>query len=1191
MLKQLELVGFKSFAERTVFEFGPGITAVVGPNGSGKSNVVDAIRWIMGEQSAKSLRGGGMTDVIFNGSATRKSLGMAEVSLTLDNSKRYLNVDADEVQITRRVYRDGTGEYLINKQMTRLKDIKELFLGSGAGTDAYSIIAQGRVDALLQASSQERRFILEEAAGISRFRAKKLETLRKLEQVEQNLLRVKDIHDELLRQLQTVRLPAAKAEKYRDYTQELKRLRVELALQDWHLDTQHWQRASQELDASRNELEQFQTQTSEQERQQVQKEVELAQMEETVHGLEDRLAHCREQQTGLEASLQHESTHQENLRRSQTQVQERIDILEKQLLKLQEQLLELTQKYAQDKKALEDQKAKVEEIQTEQNTRKQQLGELRKKLQTGKDTLYERLQQAARSHNEAISLKTQMESLQLQRKRQQDRHSQTQGTLTALDINLQTLEATESDLASRMRHLIETIEQSSREIEELNLQLESLTAQQTSMREKRSGLESRVQVLEHLEKSREGIGSDTRKVLERAATESGYPWNQVLGMLADLLLVDQEHAALVDAILGDRAQSLVVRDTAAVSAIVEALGSDLNSRLAFLALSSLKEEFSRIQVPGLPWLADYAGSSHSECPKLGQHVLAQCWVVESIEQALQWAQHYPGQIWGTRDGVVFDGLSILSMGPESEQHGFLSRRSELRDHREQIALCQTALEECDQEIDSLRAQINRKQVKQEQAEQAWQVLSEEAAGLRSQLEQKRLQGKELAEEVRLEQDEIQNIDRELVQLTYSEAVAKEKAALADAAARQLQEELQAAEQEAHALEQQKQRDHEQLMQLSVELAKLEEVISSLKDRQGTLEEDQQAKQLEVETLLLQKTQLAQELLASEQAFLTTEKTLEEGKRERATLETELKASTEQARGVREALQQLREKNSQVRQTWQGLIDRVHTHERVTGELRLKLDALATRLQEEYGVDLAEMYQNYVPPETLMDATVTQQEMAELKRKIHRLGNVSMDSLEELQILEKRSSELEKQLEDLQQAKSTLDEIIHKINADSKKLFQQTYDSVRVHFQELFRKVFGGGMADIILENPDDLLETGVDIVARPPGKEMRNMSLLSGGEKTLTAVALLLAIFKNKPSPFCIMDEVDAALDEANVGRFAAVLREFLHLSQFILITHSKKTMTAADVLYGVTMQEAGISKRVAMRLEEYEEPTPRLAA
>ncbi len=1191
MLKQLELIGFKSFAERTIFEFGAGITAVVGPNGSGKSNVVDAIRWIMGEQSAKSLRGGGMTDVIFNGSATRKSLGMAEVSLTLDNTKRFLNVDADDVQITRRVYRDGTGEYLINKQMTRLKDIKELFLGSGAGVDAYCIIAQGRVEALLQASSQERRFILEEAAGISRFRAKKIETLRKLEQVEQNLQRVKDIHDELLRQLQSVRLQAAKAEKFRDYSQELKRLRVGLALQEWHIDTQKWQTASNSLTAGKLELEQHTAQSSEQEQQLAIAEATLSQCEDAIRRLESTISECREKQAAVEGTIHHETLSQSSLQQSMQQQSYREQQLQSQIHRSVEALLQLREQLSRESTELETEQQRVTASKTQQSATVKELGELRKTLQTGQDTLYERLQVAARSHNEAVSLKSQIDSLKQQRRRLQDKHSQTQGTLSALDLDLKSLEATETDIVGRMNQLRSSLQELRSQSEQLNVQFESLSAQHTSIRERRSGLESRVQVLDHLEKSREGLGSGVRHVLEKAASDNSYPWNNVVGLLADLIMVDHEHAALVDAVLGDRVQTIVVRDYASIVAIIQSLGSDITSRLAFLSLSALPTSASSTSIPGLEPLTQYIGTSHPECQGLVEHLLANTWLVESLEQAQHWAQHYPAQTWGTKLGEILDSKGILSLGPDSEQHGFLSRKSELRENREQILACIASLEECEQELSNVRAQLSKLHVQEQQSEQGLQVQSEEAAALRSQLQQKRLQGKDLAEEVRIGQHEIHTIDEELSKLAYTEVAATERATLADAAAKKLQHELQEAESQAHVLEQQRQRDHEAIMSASVQLAKLEQALSTLSQRIATLDDDLLQKQTELEQLHNQRMEQQQQLVLSQTALSQAQTALEECKLQRSSLDAELTLSMEQGLALRQQLQSLREQNSQIRQVWQTLVDRIHVHEREAGELRLKLDTLASRLLEEHEVALQDEYASYVPPEILLDSAATQQQIADLRRKIHRLGNVSMDALDELNTLETRATDLQKQQEDLTQAKAALDEIIHRINADSRKLFQQTFEAVRGHFQELFRKVFGGGMADIVLENPDDLLETGVDIVARPPGKEMRNMSLLSGGEKTLTAVALLLAIFKNKPSPFCIMDEVDAALDEANVGRFAAVIREFLHLSQFILITHSKKTMTAADVLYGVTMQEAGISKRVAMRLEEYEEPASRLAA
>lgn len=1191
MLKQLELIGFKSFAERTIFEFGAGITAVVGPNGSGKSNVVDAVRWIMGEQSAKSLRGGGMTDVIFNGSATRKSLGLAEVSLTLDNSKRFFNVDADEVQITRRVYRDGTGEYLINKQMTRLKDIKEMFLGSGAGNDAYSIIAQGRVDALLQASSQERRFILEEAAGISRFRVKKLETLKKLEQVEQNILRVKDIQDELARQLQSVRLQASKAEKFRDYSNELKRLRVDLALQDWHQDSQLWQTASQELNGLKQQLEEQSRQSSLQEQQLAELEGLLTQTEETIRRREASLSEWRERLTACDLTIKHETSVLETCEQSLSQFHDREKSLLEQMDKSQEQKASLQQLREKDAARQTELAGQVAELEAELATLVHGLASLKQQMQEGKTTLYERLQSAARAHNDQVSLKSQVESLQQHRRRLNQRHTQTRESLSALDYELQALLAAEKDGNSRIEALREQLTAQRQHKEQAELLLESQTAQWTSMRERRSALVSRMQVLEHLEQSREGLGAAVKQILDVAAGDSSGAWSNVLGMVADIILVDREHARLVDAILKDRIQAIVVKDETVLQQALSELPEPVSGRWQYIALNQLQGKKAAPVMHGLESLAAFAGSSNPDAACLVEHLLASTYVVESLEQARQWAEHYPGCSWITPQAEYLDEQGFISLGPDREETGFLSRKSELRELHQQVVELDGSIHEAEQEMATLRANLARISTQQEQTEQALQVESEEAASLRTRLQQKELQGRELQEEARISQHEIHSLEEELERLSSSEKKAQEQAQLAEQSAQQLQQDLQQAEERAVQMEADRQKGQERLMTVSLQAAKLQQGLESLQEKIELVEEERLRHQKELAELRQQHEELLNRKAACEKLIADTRQQQETGQAEKCRLEMELHEAVEAGQQYRQQTSSLREQTHQIRQAWQQLVDNIHTREMRCGELRLKLDGLASRLLEEHEVNLQEAYQQYQPPETPLDSQQVQSQINELRRKISRLGNVSMDSLDELQGLETRAKELQVQQDDLAQAKASLDEIIHRINADSRKLFKETYEAVRVHFQELFRKLFGGGMADITLENPDDLLETGVEISARPPGKEMRNMSLLSGGEKTLTAVALLLAIFKNKPSPFCIMDEVDAALDEANVGRFASVLREFLHLSQFILITHSKKTMAAADVLYGVTMQEAGVSKRVAVRLEEYEEPAPKLAA
>lgn len=1191
MLKQLELVGFKSFAEKTVFEFGPGITAVVGPNGSGKSNVVDAVRWILGEQSAKSLRGGGMTDVIFNGSSTRKSFGMAEVSLTLDNTKRYLSLDSDEVQVTRRVYRDGTGEYLINKQITRLKDIKEMFLGSGAGVDAYSIIAQGRVEALLQASSQERRFILEEAAGISRFRARKIETLRKLEQVEQNLQRVRDIHDELIRQLQSVRLQAAKAQKFREYSLSLKQLRVGLALQDWHGDTQKLQVATEELTALKQSLEGHSAQASQQEEQLTYLETKLTQSEELTRRTEAAISELREKMAQLDGTIRHESATQAALEDSLKQLAIREDHLSQAETKLNEQLSGLQSQLDSGEAERLQCQNKLRECEEQESQTVKELAGLRQRIQLGKDSLYDCLQTAARSHNEQVSLKSQADSLRQHRRRLGEKQSLTKGSLSAIDVELKSLEATEQDIANRVNGLRSSLAQLRELKDQTGLEMESKGAQWTSIRERRSGLESRIQVLDHLELSREGLDSAVQRVLELAGQDEPGPWATVMGLVADLIMVDREHAAYVDAVLGERVQAIVVRDESAMQMAIQSLGEELPGRLTYLPIPALTWGEPEKKIAGLEPLATFVATTHPELSELVNHLLARTFLVETLDQARQWSQHYPNHTWVTRKGELLTVQGFVSVGPDRQENGFLSRKSELRELRQQLEGLDAAIEECEQEITTLRATLVRQTTQEEQAEQALQVQSEEAAAVRAQLQQKRMQGQDLAEEVLVGQHEMHTLDEELARLAHEESIAQERANKADQAAEQMQADLQQAESQISILDQQRQKDQQSITTATVALAKSEQGLVSLAERLESVRQEHADKLSELIALSQQRTEQVAKQAASQETLACAQSEAEDSRNKRSMAETELGVSMASSQLLRQEATQLREQSLHIRQVWQQLIDKIHVREMEASELRLKLDSLASRLAEEHEVSLQEEYAQYQPPETLLDAEQTQQEINELRRKISRLGNVSLDALDELSSLETRVKDMQQQQDDLVQAKASLDEIIHRINADSKKVFKETYDSVRAHFQELFRKLFGGGMADIVLEDPEDLLETGVDIMARPPGKELRNMALLSGGEKTLTAVALLLAIFKNKPSPFCILDEVDAALDEANVGRFAAVLREFLHLSQFILITHSKKTMAAADVLYGITMQEAGVSKRVAVRLEEYEEPAPRLAA
>jgi chromosome segregation protein len=1244
MLKRLELVGFKSFADKTVFEFGDGITGIVGPNGSGKSNIVDAVRWILGEQSAKSLRGGEMADVIFNGSSSRRSLGLAEVTMTFDNVKSHLSIDAPEVQITRRVYRSGEGEYLINGQICRLKDIKDMFLGSGAGNDAYCIIAQGKVDVLLQASTRDRRTIFEEAAGISRFKARKIETLRKLERVDQNLARVRDIIDEVEKQLRTVKLQASKAQRFREYSERLKELRVTVGLDEYRRLTEALEREVHQLDDLRGELDQRAARAGACEAEAERLEIELADLEDALHDGEAGLARILQQIGAEETTLTHETALTADLEAELARTRRRLGELTSRVAGLAASTAEAAQGHATAEGEAEGHRREVEARSTALAATVARLETLHTQLTSDKAEHLEQMRVVAHRQNEAVAAHAQLDNLRRERDRLRVRSAQAAETLASIDVELDELVAADTQAHDRLAGARRRLQETRREHERM-VQLRERNAERIGeLRQERSGLASRAAVLDGLIKSREGLGAGVREVIGLIEQPEPGPWDAVLGIIADFLTVKREYAPLIDIALGDWAQRFIVRDLDRFGQALSERKEPFSGRVSFLPLLSRESNadgpmaalrrnrlvqlslLSQVRQPGaMTMTPEHPGlvapaeqlvsCDHPELGDLPAQLLGRTLIVRDLATARTIAAHAEGFRLVTLAGELVEPDGTLTIGTHHAEAGILSRNSELRELREQVAILEERLTELEHDQASLRDRIHDAERQVQEDQEQIDVLTEQANDLRSRVQRHREKRQGLHEEVTISRDEMQRIDEEFAGLEKTWQDAKAQAAEAETRVEALHARTREADDEIRHRDHERQEQQASCTEAQVGLAKAEERLRSLKAQHEQLEGNHRQRVQELTQARQGLTDGRAKLVESQQTMLRASGILarayldkEESQRRLA----ELSGQREQKRQERARLTQ---QAQVVRTEWRKHQEAVHQRDLEATNLRHRRDTLVQRLQEDYQLDIADLYakrmaesaikpapdglpaevasRNSVAPtlESPAPEVVTPRtpeeinaEIEELRRKLTRLGSVNLEALEELNELETRAASLKTQFDDLTGAKQSLEEIINKINVDSRALFVDTFTAIRAHFQELFRKLFGGGMADIVLEDETDVLESGIEVIARPPGKELRSISLMSGGEKTLTAVALLLAIFRSKPSPFCLLDEVDAALDEANIDRFTAVLREFLDQSQFIIVTHSKKTMACADVLYGITMQESGISKQVAVRFEDWVE-------
>ena len=1250
MLKRLELVGFKSFADKTTFEFGDGITAIVGPNGSGKSNIVDAVRWILGEQSAKSLRGGEMADVIFNGSASRRSFGLAEVTMTFNNLRGHLATQNEEVQITRRVYRSGEGEYLINGQVCRLKDIKDLFLGSGAGNDAYCIIAQGKVDVLLQASTKERREIFEEAAGISRFKAKKIETLRKLERVDQNLQRVRDIIDEVEKQLRSVKLQAAKAQRYSEYSARLEELRINVGLDEYRRLTEALDREQHHLDQLRGELDQRAARAGACEAEAERLEVLLADLEDALHAEEAGLARVVQQIRGEETTIAHETTLSADLDTELGRVGRRIVELTARVGALAESLGQAAvERDAADGHAAQ-RRAEVQSRSTTLAETLARLDALDRQLAADKTEHLEQMRRAAHRQNEAVASRAQLDNLRRERERLRLRTEQVAGNLASIDVELQQLVEAETQVSDRVAEVRLRFQESRQDRVRLAELRERTVEIMSELRQQRSGLASRATVLDGLIRSREGLGAGVREVIALIEQPEPGPWDTVLGMIADFLTVKREFAALIDIALSDWAQRFLVRDVERLAQALKGRTEPFSGRVSFLpllgergqdeeGLAAIRQSrmvqlslLSRVRQtdevaltpehPGLVAPAEQLVScDHPELADLPAQLLGRTLIVRDLATARAIAGHTPGFRLVTLQGELLEPDGTLTIGLHHAESGILSRRSELTELREQVAALDGRLAELEHGLVDLR---DRSQAAEQQAgeqQQQIDVLAEQVGDLRTRVQRHRDRRQGLHEEVTVSQGEMARIDEELAGLEAAWHEAQAQAADAEAQVQFLHTRMHEAEEESRRRGHEREQLQAECTEAQVALAKAEERLRSIQSQHEQLDRDHSQRAQDVSQSRLALDNGRARLMESQQTMLHASALLAQAYLDKEAGQKKIAEMMAQREQKRQERVRLTQQAQVVRTEWRKHQDAVHQRDLEVTNLRHQRDTLAQRIREDYQVELAELCAaqvqssklqaessvpqadgdperatfnlepgayNLVPASPFFDPAAANAEIEELRRKLSRLGAVNLEALQELNELETRAASLKVQFDDLTTARASLEEIIGKINVDSRALFVETFASIRGHFQELFRKLFGGGMADVVLEDDNDVLESGVEVIARPPGKELRSISLMSGGEKTLTAVALLLAIFRSKPSPFCVLDEVDAALDEANIGRFTAVLREFLDRSQFIIVTHSKQTMAAADVLYGITMQESGISKQVAVRFEDWVEEEPR---
>lgn len=1207
MLRALELSGFKSFADRTRFEFPDGITIVVGPNGSGKSNVVDAIKWVLGAQSAKALRGADMTDVIFKGSAQggRKPANSAEVTLVLDNTKRILPTDSEEVQVSRRVYRSGEGEYAINGRPCRLKDVRELFRGTGVGFDAYSLIEQGKVDRLLQSSAKDRRAIFEEAAGISRFKARKVEAEKRLDRVDQNMVRLRDIVEEVGGRLEALKNQASRAQRYRELNSKMHAQRLRLGLLERKELEAQLSKTQQQVHQAVEQREQFEAQLAsiETELQNAMRSVQESQESlETCHQqiIETQTLHAQKT-SDLASSRQRHSewlTEQANL-------QDRIESLERRVSISQEEINQRNRELDDLNAQRESMQETLEDLDGQCKSNDQQLNSLRSALDSLRLEQQNIREQIAKCRYDSSLYEAQIEQISetIQRRSQESELIAQQ--VQQLQTESQRLTAERESAQQEQLAAIANRESARTQLHQIATLQDQQLQEMLDLQSQIQGLKERRKVLEELEeqfakagkggqqliraaselvarKSQENVYSLETNMLERAV-------KSIQGIVADLIGSELHLAPLVDVALGSHADAVVLADGQVLDWIQDGRLQP-EGRVTLLRIDRLpaRRTGEKIQLDGLRGVlgrADRLVRYDTAHEPLVRSLLGTTWFVESLTTALELSHlRGAGLRFVTAECQLIDSDGSITIGSLQAGLGLVSRRSEMQAAEEQtehlqalLADAKARLEKTQQEHQSSAEQVRLAEQQVFSTQRTTESIQEQIVLLQKRSED--LESHQIAKQQEIaEQLHNQSHQQGLLQECRSELE------LLSQQSNSLQQRLHETETQFEALEQKTRVSQSELMDKRVAAARLEQRIDGLRTTLEQLLNDSHERHHHVQTAKDSLENLAQRILAITSSIETLREKLSEEDQQIAHLQ-QTRAETQAILDSRQfELQSILRNRDGIQRQIDKWTDRLANYEQEQTRLSEEIKSFVSRYLNDYQIDLdSQDIQNHDDQDEPQDRYALESQINSLRNEIQMAGSVNLEALEELEQLQNRYDTLSGHEKDLLETKATLLKTMQKIDADSQTLFVETLEKIRANFQTLYRKSFGGGFADIVLENPEDP-DSGIEILATPPGKTTFSNNLLSGGEKALTAVSLIMAFFQHRPSPFCVLDEVDAPFDEANVGRFVNVLKEFLDTTKFIIVTHSKKTMTAADMIYGITMQESGVSRQVSVKFEEVDQ-------
>jgi len=1181
-LKYLEINGFKSFPDRVKLEFGKGLTAVVGPNGSGKSNISDAVRWVLGEQSSKTLRGDKMEDVIFGGTQLRRPMGFAQVTLTIGNEDRDLPIDTDEISITRKLYRSGDSEYRINDNAVRLRDIHELFMDTGLGRDGYSMIGQGKIAEIISAKSTQRREIFEEAAGISKYRYRKNEAERKLAQTQDNLLRLRDIMTELEDRIGPLQQQSEKAKKFLELAEKRKGLELSL-----------WIAQLDKMTAQLRDLDDRETVTQ---LDQNRVEEELSALERKMEELFSKMQQSGgliEQIRGEISALEEEIASQESAIAVWNN-----DIFhnEKQILSLREEKNSAAQsqedfdRYKEEKEKqrgqiLENQ-AKLEEkiasIEKQSEESRQRLQEASEEIEAKKQTeatvsfqLNEAKMLSVTCHNAMEDAKERKKLLLEGSEEKEEKRVSMEKELSQCRSLLESLESTLLALGNSTRGL--------------QMKLDSRLDKQRKMLAEKERLEmgvkeaqQKIRLLEELERNMEGFAHSVKFVLGKARSGA---LGGVHGALSSLLKVETKYLTAIETAAGGALQNIVVDDENAAKRAINLLKSSGSGRATFLPLTSVKG--SRLTVSGLDRFDGFVGigadlvSFDQKYRGIVESVLGRIAVVTDLDEGIRMAKQYSYKFRiVTLDGQLVNAGGSMTGGSAAKSTGILSRRGEIDKLAAQAQSLQNKADEQEAVLDGMNREISALQAQLSGIEAEAKTAAEDQ--IRYTAEEKRLVStlEDLQSDHERSREQLKKLDEQILSLqeqnkTHIQTLADRQGTLTH-----LQEELVLLEQKAQAAR--LERELALSRQNAVQMEKMA-VVQQL----ALLEQEMHQQDLRREDRMRQLQLIDEKIELLQQQNEEIRRKIEENRLQTGQKREQIGACREKISAQTEYRQQLEAETTQLRQSERDVIIR---KEKYAGEI-LRLQDKKAAVQKEYDSIISKMWDEYEitrsqaesVAQPAEDVNRTSRQLGEVKGKIRALGTVNLEAIEEYEQVSERYRFMSEQIGDVERSKAKLQQLIHELTSQMRELFTDSFAKINRNFSEIFVDLFGGGKAQLKLIEGEDVLESGIEISVQPPGKIIKNLASLSGGEQAFVAIAIYFAILKVRPAPFCLLDEIEAALDDVNVNKYAEYLQRLGLSTQFIAITHRRGTMEHADVLYGVTMQEEGVSKILTLEVSEIE--------